>query len=108
MEKFCPVSCRQKGNPGTPGCHDVHARCNVWAQLGECEINQAMKRYCPKSCDNCGGDGGGDGGDDGQQGKVQENNKEPQEQPEDDSTTDNAFVCVDNHSKCSKWAVRAI
>ena len=98
MNRHCPVSCRSMDSAPTPECRDVHPRCNVWAQLGECKVNKEMKRYCPRSCGTC------TSGDPAR--KLLDDNSHDQEIPGIDSAVDDDFLCVDNHEKCSKWAVR--
>jgi hypothetical protein len=54
MEKQCPVSCKDAPKTSLQKeCKDVHARCSIWAGLGECSGNAAMTSYCAKSCDTC-------------------------------------------------------
>lgn len=63
MEKHCPVSCATildstmttvaHSDPGQEDCKDMHPRCHVWAELGECDNNAEMQKYCASSCDTC-------------------------------------------------------
>jgi hypothetical protein len=55
MRTTCPVSCR--GAERRPifqkECKDAHVRCPIWADLGECDENAEMRKYCASSCDTC-------------------------------------------------------
>jgi hypothetical protein len=55
MKLYCPISCR--GAERRPifqkECKDAHVRCPVWADLGECDDNAQMRKYCAYSCETC-------------------------------------------------------
>ncbi|VEU43549.1 unnamed protein product [Pseudo-nitzschia multistriata] len=54
MANICPVSCSgMKGAPARTECYDVHKNCSDWAEVDECETNNAVKNYCPLSCGRC-------------------------------------------------------
>jgi ShK domain-like len=101
MDKHCPVSCRDaakeeprkttattkpnsannnKSSQLEHECKDVHTRCPVWAELGECADNSDMRKYCAKSCNTC-----------------DEQAKELAPEQEDE-------LCVDTHQECNFWA----
>ena len=63
MHKNCPVSCnvcdQQLDNDDDeeeedPKCRNLHTKCNLWAQVGECEKNSNwMHKNCAKACNVC-------------------------------------------------------
>lgn len=83
MAKHCPVACQSetlalKRDPG-PGeeCKDIHPRCPIWKDLGECQENpRDMRRYCRLSCGHCGGP----------------------------SEVDESNLCADDDAQCPFWA----
>ena len=79
MMEHCPASCTNVINPDRKAeCQDYHARCPVWASVGECEENSVnMRKYCPKSCGGC----------------TLENDGENHD-----------LGCVDGDDRCSFWA----
>jgi hypothetical protein len=81
MKKECPVSCSSAERLPIfqKDCKDAHARCPVWADLGECEVNAAMKKICPYSCEIC----------------TSEEEEEVEEVEE---------LCTDEHANCKFWA----
>lgn len=68
MTKYCPASCAAdddeqqqllvgNNNNNKGECKDAHERCQVWADLGECNENAVeMEKWCPKACGVCGDD----------------------------------------------------
>ena len=58
MDITCPVSCKGKipVNVDPSKCTDYHERCAMWADvdLGNCDSNPDMRKYCRKSCKFCG------------------------------------------------------
>lgn len=83
MAKWCPVACNaetlklQKDPGPAEECKDVHPRCPIWKDLGECEENpRDMRRYCRLSCNHCGGA----------------------------SDVDDSNLCADDDAQCPFWA----
>jgi ShK domain-like len=83
MEKHCPVACKgvveQVVSAGLGGeCKDLHPRCPIWKDLGECSENPGpMSRYCKMSCGKCG-------------------NRSDE--------VDGGSLCVDQNENCAFWA----
>ena len=82
MAKYCPIACKneprllEKSGTGA-GCKDLHPRCPIWKDLGECQENpRDMKRYCRLSCGVCG----------------------------EKSDVDEANLCSDTDEQCAYWA----
>ena len=81
MKRVCPVSCiDMKQSPPREECKDIHENCIVWFDDAECQTNDSVKKYCPRSCGIC----------------------------QDTGTTSGADSCKDNHENCSGWAVRLL
>lgn len=76
MEKYCPVSCADPTtfNSNDTDCEDLHLKCPVWAELGECDNNAEMVKHCAKSCNTC---------------HLAENDKS---------------LCNDKNESCQRWA----
>jgi ShK domain-like len=63
-------------------CEDQHERCHIWARVGECSENKStMRKYCPKSCGFCAGDGG-----DGAAVLVEDDSEDEDEDDDDDES----------------------
>jgi hypothetical protein len=78
MAKHCPVACRNVKEPvvNMKECKDLHPRCPIWTDFGECEENpRDMNRFCRKSCKACG----------------------------EDSDVDESSLCVDKNETCAYW-----
>ena len=87
MTKHCPGSCEDvrateikesTKDISNGNCQDRHDDCAAWAQLGECDTNSDMSKYCAVSCGIC--------------------EAEPASGANDDPT------CIDGHENCGFWA----
>ena len=81
MGKYCPVSCKGvvkkvlESNPTDKNCNDLHPRCPIWKDLGECQENpQDMNRFCRLSCGKC-----------------------------EDEAAPEEFLCTDRNETCAFW-----
>jgi hypothetical protein len=79
MTKYCPVSCSEDqmtlNSKSKDDCDDTHPRCSVWAKLGDCDNNFAMRAYCAESCNTC-----------------------------QEAVPDEENLCKDTHENCRFWA----
>jgi hypothetical protein len=84
MKNYCPISCRgaEKRPIFQKECKDAHARCSIWADLGECDDNAEMRKYCASSCDTC-------------HHTVEKAGTGKEEEE---------WLCTDDHANCKFWA----
>jgi ShK domain-like len=104
-------------------CEDQHERCHIWARVGECSENRStMRKYCPKSCGFCAGDGSGNGGaavlmeDDSEDSEDEDDDDESVHFDSDDDDDDDDLDllegdppdqlpdCDDKDDLCTYWA----